>query len=240
VDVWRTEIGVFQSANTDEPDGGTGLRVVAPNCDTAGRAAGDLLALAARRGRHNDFGLTDCVHDTISFIKSVERVRGSGLALAPTAMTGMNDQWCSGQTISDLPARASAFHVQLHREVWSNDTIASQATRRNASKCARVDGDDRRGYTCLDSATCEDPMRIATQNPDHKGGADLAAGADALSDAEHGDVCKQEIGGILQRDVNEVQAAGGAVETDAAREYARPASVNASDTVPQKLPQKPT
>ena len=58
-----------------------------------------------------------CVHDTIRFIKSVERIRGPGLALAPTAMTGMNDQWCSDQTISDLPARASAFHVQLHRGV---------------------------------------------------------------------------------------------------------------------------
>jgi hypothetical protein len=30
-------------------------------------------------------------------------------------MTRMNDQWCSDQTISDLPARASTFHVQLHR-----------------------------------------------------------------------------------------------------------------------------
>lgn len=29
----------------------------------------------------------------------------------------MNDQWCSDQTISDLPARASAFHVPLHRGV---------------------------------------------------------------------------------------------------------------------------
>jgi hypothetical protein len=29
-------------------------------------------------------------------------------------MTGMNDQWRSNQTISDLPAGASAFHVLLH------------------------------------------------------------------------------------------------------------------------------
>jgi hypothetical protein len=92
-------------------------RVVAPNRDPAGRAAGDLLVPAARRGRYDDFGLSGCVHDAISFIKSVERMRGPSLALAPTAMTGMNDQWCSDQTISDLPARASAFHVQLHRGV---------------------------------------------------------------------------------------------------------------------------
>lgn len=115
MDVWRTEIRVVQSADTDEPDGGTGLRIVAPNCHPAGGAAGDLLAPAARRGRHDDFGFTGDVHDTIGFIKSVERMRGPGLALAPTAMTGMNDQWSSDQTISDLPARASAFHVQLHR-----------------------------------------------------------------------------------------------------------------------------
>ena len=113
MDVWRTEIRAVQSANTDEPDGGTGLRVVAPNRHPAGGAAGDLLAPAARRGRHDDFGFTGDVHDAISFIKSVERMRGPRLALAPTAMTGMNDQWCSDQTISDLPARASAFHVRL-------------------------------------------------------------------------------------------------------------------------------
>jgi hypothetical protein len=115
VDVGRTEIRVVQRANAHEPDGGTGLRVVAPNRDPTGGAAGDLLAPAACRRRHDDFGLTSGVHDTIGFIKSVERMRGSGLALAPTAMTRMNDQWCSDQTKSDLPARASTFHVQLHR-----------------------------------------------------------------------------------------------------------------------------
>ena len=108
---------VVHSADTDEPDGGTALRVVAPNRDPAGRAAGDLLALAARRGRQDDFGLTGSVHDTIGFIESVERMSGPGLALAPTAMAGMNNQWRSNQTISDLPARASAFHVRLHRQL---------------------------------------------------------------------------------------------------------------------------
>jgi hypothetical protein len=115
VDVRRAEIGVVHSANADEPDGRTGLRVVAPNRDTAGGAAGDLLPLAARRGRHDDFGLTGGVNDAIGFIESVERMSGPCLALAPTAMTGMNDQWRSDQTIADLPAGASAFHVRLHR-----------------------------------------------------------------------------------------------------------------------------
>ena len=114
MDVWRTEIGVVHGANADEPDGGAGLRVVAPNRDPAGRAAGDLLTLAARRWRHDDFGLTGGVHDAIGFIESVERMRGPGLALAPTAMAGMNNQWRSDQTISDSTARASAFYVRLH------------------------------------------------------------------------------------------------------------------------------
>ena len=117
VDVRRTEIRVVHGANADEPDGGTGLRVVAPNGDPAGRAAGDHLTLAARRGRRNDLRLTGGVYDTIGFIERVERMRCPGLPLAPTAVAGMNNQRSSGQAISDLPARSSTFHVRLHRGV---------------------------------------------------------------------------------------------------------------------------
>ena len=115
MDVRRTEIRVIHGADADKSDGGTGLRVIAPNRDPAARAAGDLLALAARRGRHDDFGLSGRVHEPIGFVECVERMHGPGLALAPTAMAGMNNQWRSDQTISDLPARASPFHVLLHR-----------------------------------------------------------------------------------------------------------------------------
>jgi hypothetical protein len=55
------------------------------------------------------------VYDTIGFIESVERMRGAGLTLAPTAMASMNNQWPSNQPISDLSACASAFHVWLLR-----------------------------------------------------------------------------------------------------------------------------
>ena len=48
VDVRRTEIRVVHGADADEPDGWTGLRVVAPNRDSAGRAASNLLTPAAR------------------------------------------------------------------------------------------------------------------------------------------------------------------------------------------------
>jgi hypothetical protein len=49
----------------------------------------------------------------------VQRMRGPGLALTPTAMAGMDNQWRSDQTITNLPARASAFHVRLYRGVVS-------------------------------------------------------------------------------------------------------------------------
>lgn len=91
MDVGRTEIGVVHGADADEPDGRTGLRVVAPNRNLASRATGDLLALTARRGSEDDDGLTGDVHNAIRFIESVERMRGPGLALAPAAMAGMNN-----------------------------------------------------------------------------------------------------------------------------------------------------
>ena len=50
MDVRRTTIRVVEGAGADEPDGGTGLRIVAPNRDPAGRAAGDLLALPLAEG----------------------------------------------------------------------------------------------------------------------------------------------------------------------------------------------
>jgi hypothetical protein len=125
VNVRRTDIGVVHRADTDEPNGGTGLRVVTPNRDPAGRAAGDFLALPARRWHQHNFWLAANVHDTIGFIERVERMRCSRLALTPTAVAGMNDQWRSNQPISDLPASASAFHIRLRRggcrRVWARN-----------------------------------------------------------------------------------------------------------------------
>jgi hypothetical protein len=48
-------------------------------------------------------------------------------------MAGMNNQWRSGETIPDLPARASAFHVWLHRLGISFGTLAMLAAIRCAS-----------------------------------------------------------------------------------------------------------
>ena len=91
MDVWWTEIRVVHGADADKPDGGTGLRVIAPNRDPAARAAGDLLTLAARRGRHDDFRLSGGVRYTIRFIKSVERMHCPGLALTPAAVARVHN-----------------------------------------------------------------------------------------------------------------------------------------------------
>jgi len=77
VNVRRTGIGIVHRADADEPDGGTGLRVVALNRDPASRAAGDHLALPARRRRAHDFRLAGGVHDLIGLIERVERMRWS-------------------------------------------------------------------------------------------------------------------------------------------------------------------
>ena len=97
----------------------------------AGRTPGDLLALARSPRASRRFRAHWRLHDTIGFIESVKRMRGPGLALAPAAMTGMNDQGCSGQTISDLPACTSAFHVQLHRGDARRFILPPGPTRRH-------------------------------------------------------------------------------------------------------------
>jgi len=129
VDVRRTQIRIVHCADAHEPDGGTRLRVIAPDRPSTYRATGDLLALAACGRRRHDFRLIAGVHDAIGFVESIQRMRGPGLALAPTAMAGMDNQWRSDQTISYAPACASAFHVRLHprclRVIFDRSTVAS-------------------------------------------------------------------------------------------------------------------
>jgi hypothetical protein len=67
-------------------------------------------------------------------------MRGAGLTLAPTAMASVDNQWRADQTISDLPARASAFHGWLHqmdRQVLrAIDTVrVESALRLSATRC---------------------------------------------------------------------------------------------------------
>jgi hypothetical protein len=87
VDVGWTEIGVIHCADADEPNSGTGSRVVAPNRDLAGRAACNLLTLA-----DGVTTISGSPADTIRRIERVESMGGPGLALAPMAMASMGDQ----------------------------------------------------------------------------------------------------------------------------------------------------
>lgn len=103
--------------DADEANGGAGLRVVTPNRNPARRATRNLLTLAARRGRPDEFGLASRVYDTIGLIESIERMRGAGLTLAPATMASMNNQRHANQPISDLSTCAPAFHVWLHQRL---------------------------------------------------------------------------------------------------------------------------
>jgi len=91
VDVRRTLVRIVHRPHPDEPDGGSGLRIVAPNRNFAGWTTGDRLTFAACRGRYNEFGLASDVRDTISLIEGIERMCCAGLTLAPRAMAGVDD-----------------------------------------------------------------------------------------------------------------------------------------------------
>ena len=106
-------VRIIQGASADEADFVAGDRVGAPEGDLASRAAGNGLPHAAWARDGDHFRLAGEELYAVGFDHRVHHAGGAGLALAPTAMTGVNDQWFSDQTISDLPARASAFHVEL-------------------------------------------------------------------------------------------------------------------------------
>src|SRR5262245_15234152 len=110
VDVWGASIGIIERANPHEADSGSGLRVIAPDCNLAGGAARDLLASSAGRWHIDDLRLARGVHDSIRLVEGVERVRCTGLALAPATVAGVDDERRAGQSIPDLAASASAFH----------------------------------------------------------------------------------------------------------------------------------
>jgi hypothetical protein len=134
VDVWGTSIGIIERANPHEADSGSGLRVVAPDGNLAGRAARDLLASSAGWWRIDDFGLARSVHDSIRLVEGVKRVGCTGLALAPATVAGVDDERGAYQSISDLAARASAFHGGPPTNDGSNaKTIAELTYGSNAA-----------------------------------------------------------------------------------------------------------
>ena len=110
MDVRRILAGTVHRANAHEAHRRPGLRVIAPDRYLAVGAASDPLSSAAGRRRLDELRLGLQVFDTVCFVERIERMSGAGLALAPGAMAGMNDQRFAGQTISDMSASAAAFH----------------------------------------------------------------------------------------------------------------------------------
>lgn len=75
--VRREAVRLLQRADADEAHGVAGSGVVAPHGDTAHGATGDLLPLAAVRGRDDDVRLAVEQLDAIGLDHRVERERGA-------------------------------------------------------------------------------------------------------------------------------------------------------------------
>ena len=110
VNVGRTQGRIVHRTHADEPYGGAGLRIVAPDGDFADWTARDALALAASRRCIDDLWLGRDMLDPVRFIHRIERVDGAGLPLAPGAVASVHDHRLAGQAIADMSACASTFH----------------------------------------------------------------------------------------------------------------------------------
>src|ERR1043166_5911802 len=146
MDVGRTRIGIIHRPDAHEADGGAGLRIVAPNGDLAGRAACDLLAASARRGGIDDLGLAGEVDDPVRLVERIERVHRPGLALAPPAMAGVDDQRRAAQAIAQFATGASAFHGDLRTTSPSPDVSTAPTggcSRAAPRSCGPLRGRDR-------------------------------------------------------------------------------------------------
>ena len=91
VDVGRKILGFIERSDTKEANGVSGSGIVAPEGNFAYRAPGDPLTLAAV-GRSVDDGhvALQQLH-SIRFDQGIEYKRATGLSLAPTAVTTMNE-----------------------------------------------------------------------------------------------------------------------------------------------------
>jgi len=92
VDVRRQTVRFIERTDANEADSVTGSSVVAPNCDPAPRAAGDLLSLATIGGRVDDLNFSLEQLHAIGFNQRVQGKGCSGFALAPAAVAAMDEQ----------------------------------------------------------------------------------------------------------------------------------------------------
>src|SRR5947208_10522767 len=103
-------VGLVECPDGDEPHCRASLGIVAPDAHATRRTAGNVLALPARRRRHYHIGFAGKMSDPVGFVQGVNREGGTSLALTPTAVAGVNDEWRSAQSIPQLATGAAAFH----------------------------------------------------------------------------------------------------------------------------------
>jgi hypothetical protein len=91
VDVGRKILGFIERSDTQEANGLAGSGIVAPQGNFAYRAPGDPLTLAALGRRVDDGDVALQQLQSIRFDHGIECKRATGLSLAPTAVTAMNE-----------------------------------------------------------------------------------------------------------------------------------------------------
>lgn len=118
MDVRRNFAGVVKRANTNKPNqlayAAKHNQVVTPNRDLAVRAAGDSLARTTGRWHFNIDDIPLQNTHPVSFNQSVNCESGSVLALAPTAMATMDNQWSRFHSVTDMATGAATIVYIFH------------------------------------------------------------------------------------------------------------------------------
>lgn len=107
------QIRVIERADPQEahPFAHTAEIVIAPDRNPAAWASGDDLSLTTWRRHCFDFDLAGGQLYQFCFVKRIDDMWAAGLALAPTAVTGMDNQRRLAHLVSDVTASASALTI---------------------------------------------------------------------------------------------------------------------------------
>src|SRR6185312_15682941 len=109
MNVRRKSIGLIQRTYANEAQMRSSAGIMTPQRDVARRTTQDHLPFAAiGGGDHRDRGSLQKGH-TARLDECVERIRRSGLALTPAAVTAVDEQWFTGEPIPYRTAITTAF-----------------------------------------------------------------------------------------------------------------------------------
>jgi hypothetical protein len=109
VDIRRQTIRFVEGTDPHEANGIAAATVIAPDGDATPRTAGDYLTFAAVGWRVDAFHLSREQLDAIGLDERVQRERRACFALAPSAMTAMNEQGFRSHAVPQVPASAAAL-----------------------------------------------------------------------------------------------------------------------------------